>query len=490
MRNEIVFFLNGERVSLSGEVTTLMLSDWLRYERGLPGTKVVCAEGDCGACTLLVSRYRKGALGEYRTINSCIAPMYTLDRSHVITVEGLKRDGVLHPVQEAMVRAQGSQCGYCTPGFVCSLAGMVDRVKQTGGGIDAKRVRNHTTGNLCRCTGYEPILQAGCSIDPGRVPGLSSLFDQQVMIREFQSLEDSVQVGTREHPVFVPLHWVEALRLRREFPEARLVSGMTDLGVLINKGKLAPGPRIALHQVIELQEWSVLDSEIRIGARVSLAETEKLLALDYPEMSRLLRIFASPQIKHSATLAGNLMNASPIGDTTPFLRVAEARVVLARLGDTGSVEMREVGIDRFIKGGYKELDFGKDEILMEIRIPKSTSTFALFKTSTRKDLDISTVAFAARYQIRDGVLEGVRLALGGVAASVIRMPDEEAMLEGQPADPGLFVRVADSAQARVAPLSDVRGSSAFRKVLVRNLFLKFGDRVLAESGIPLKEASI
>jgi xanthine dehydrogenase small subunit len=204
----------------------------------------------------------------------------------------------------------------------------------------------------------------------------------------------------------------------------------------------------------------------------------------------MLKIFASPQIKHSATLAGNLMNASPIGDSTPFLRVTEVSLLLARAGTSGQVELREVGIDAFIKGGYKELDFAGDEILAGIRIPKSDHRFALFKTSTRKDLDISTVAFAARYRIRNGCLEGVRLALGGVAASVVRMPDEERMLEGSPMGPDLFLKVADSAQARVRPLSDVRGSSTFRKVLVRNLFLKFGDRVLTEAGLPLNEVSV
>ncbi len=490
MRNEVVFYLNGTRTGVSGAESAWMLSDYLRYERGLPGTKVVCAEGDCGACTVLVARFRQGRFLEYRSINACIAPVYSLDRTHVITVEGLKRPEGLHPVQEAMVRAQGSQCGYCTPGFVCSMAGMVDSAKRKGCSIDAKMVRNHTTGNLCRCTGYEPILDAGCSLDPGKVPNLASLYSQAPMEAEFASLTPSVCVGTQDAPVFVPATLAEALRLRAEHPGAKLVSGMTDLGVLTNKGKLVPGPRIALHAIDELHTWSEDDGYFRIGARVCLSEVEDALAGSFPEFSNMLKIFASPQIKHSATLGGNLMNASPIGDSTPFLRVADVSLILARIGSSGQVEMREVGIDAFIKGGYKELDFAGDEILTSIRIPKSDHYYALFKTSTRKDLDISTVAFAARYRIRNGRLEGLRLALGGVAASVIRMPDEERMLENAQIGSGLFLGAADSAQARVNPLSDVRGSSTFRKVLVRNLFLKFGDRVMSEAGLPVSEVSV
>lgn len=490
MRNEVVFYLNGKRTRASGSESALMLSDLLRYERGLPGTKVVCAEGDCGACTVLVARFRNGHLGEYRSINSCIAPVYSLDRSHLITVEGLKRADGLHPVQEAMVRAQGSQCGYCTPGFVCSMAGMVDSAKRKGCAIDSKMVRNHTTGNLCRCTGYEPILNAGGSIDPGKVPNLASLYPHAPMEAEFENLDASVRVGSPEAPVFLPATLAEALRLRADHPQAKIVSGMTDLGVLTNKGKLVAGPRIALHGVEELYQFTDGSDAFRIGARVSLADVEDLLSASFPEFSGMLKIFASPQIKHSATLAGNLMNASPIGDSTPFLRVAEVTLMISRLGASGQVETREVGIDAFIKGGYKELDFTGDEILTAIRIPKSDHCYALFKASTRKDLDISTVAFAARYRIRGGRLEGVRMALGGVAASVVRMPDEEQMLEGAQIESGLFLRTADSAQNRVKPLSDVRGSSIFRKVLVRNLFLKFGDRILNEAGLSASEVLV
>ena len=490
MRNEVVFYLNGKRTTASGRESALMLSEFLRYERGLPGTKVVCAEGDCGACTVLVSRFRNGQLGGYRSINSCIAPVYALDRCHLITVEGLKRDGELHPVQEAMVRAQGSQCGYCTPGFICSLADMVDTAKRKGCSIDSKMVRNHTTGNLCRCTGYEPILHAGCSIDPGKVPNLASLYSHAPMEAGFSALEPSVKVGMSEAPVFLPATLSEALRLRADHPDAKIVSGMTDLGVLTNKGKLVSGPRIALHRVEELHQWTEDTGCFRIGSRVNLSEVEDALASRFPEFSNMLKIFASPQIKHSATLGGNLMNASPIGDSTPFLRVADVTLILSRIGSSGQVEGREVGIDAFIKGGYKELDLAPDEILTAIRIPKSDHHYALFKSSTRKDLDISTVAFAARYRIREGRLEGVRIALGGVAASVIRMPDAEQLLEGATVASELFYRVADSAQAQVNPLSDVRGSSGFRKVLVRNLFLKFGDRVLSEAGLTTGEVSV
>jgi xanthine dehydrogenase small subunit len=323
-----------------------------------------------------------------------------------------------------------------------------------------------------------------------KVPALSSFHDEEVLIRDFRALSQTVAFGAAGGEVFLPGELAEALRLKRQHPEARIVSGMTDLGVLTNKGKLPPGQRIALHQIEELGRMEMGSDAILVGARVTLSELEDALETDFPEFSKLLRIFASPQIKHSATLAGNLMNASPIGDTPPFLRAAEATVILSRWGQSGSIERREVPIDHFIKGGYKELDAGKDEILTAIRIPRSDHRYALFKTSTRKDLDISTVTFAARYRLANGKLEGMRIVYGGVGPSVLRFEDLEAMLEGQAPDPALFTRVADLSQTRVSPLSDVRGSATFRKVLVRNLMLKFGDRMLIEAGASNREALV
>jgi len=479
MRSSIVFYLNGKRQEVSGDLAFLTVSDYLRYERGLTGTKVVCAEGDCGACTVLVSRMVQGRLGPYHSINSCIAYVYSLDRAHLITVEGLKKDGQLHPVQTAMVEKQGSQCGYCTPGFVCSMALLAEDAICKGFTPDEKKVRNYTTGNLCRCTGYAPILEAGVSMDLGRVTKLSELHGDEAVLSELSLVpHESIRIKGAGKEVFLPRTLSEALTERASDPAIRLSAGTTDLGVVSNKGRLQLNRILSLQQIEELHRIERTPHSVRIGARVSLHQLEREIANDYPGFSSLLRIFASPQIKNSATLVGNLMNASPIADTIPFLRVADAVVILS-----SPAGERRVGVNEFILPGYKKMDLKANELVTAIELPLTSDEFKLYKVSNRKDLDISAVTFAARYRLEDGVFREFSLALGGVGPSVLRFGKIEKEVIGKPLTRALFQGLSQSIRNEITPISDVRGSAEYRHRLVGNLLLRFHDELSGEVSV-------
>ncbi|MBU6152799.1 MAG: FAD binding domain-containing protein [Bdellovibrionales bacterium] len=486
MRTTVVFFLNGKRHEVGSDQAFQTVSDFLRYERGLTGTKVVCAEGDCGACTVLVSRFRAGKLQPYQSINSCIAYVYSLHRTHLITVEGLKRGQELHPVQAAMVERQGSQCGYCTPGFVCSMALLAEDAKREGFRPDEKKVRNYTTGNLCRCTGYAPILEAGVAMDLDRVQALSSFYGDDRIEAEFSAIRvEGIRIRGEGKEVFLPIDLTEAVQERASDPTVRLSAGTTDLGVVSNKGKLKLTRLLSLQEVESLHLIKKTGNRIRVGARASLHQLERSLADEFPEFSRMLRIFASPQIKNSATLVGNLMNASPIADTIPFLRVAEVLVLIA--SPQGE---RRVGINDFILPGYKKLDLRSDELVVGIEIPLSDHRYKLYKVSNRKDLDISAVTFAARYRLKDGAFESFSLALGGVGASVLRMGGIEAQVLGKPLSLNLFRALANTLPGEITPITDVRGSAGYRLRVAQNLLLKFHDDLAVEEGLGINEASL
>jgi xanthine dehydrogenase small subunit len=489
MRDSVVFFLNRERQEVSGEDAFLNVSEYLRNRRGLTGTKVVCSEGDCGACTVMVSRWSGGTFGPYLTLNSCIAPVFSLDRCHLLSVEGLKGPDGLHPVQQAMVEAHGAQCGYCTPGFICSLVSAFDQVRDQardpaggppGSRINEKWIRNQLTGNLCRCTGYEPILTAGLKVSPSGLPALSSASDRAVMAKEFDLLPDGpVEIPACGRKVHLAGDLPDALVFLARNPASKVISGATDLGVVANKRNLRPDSLLGLYRVAELHRIEERGNGVWIGARASLSSVERALERDFPEFSRLLHVFASPQIKNSGTLIGNLMNASPIGDTIPFLRVADAQVELRSAGG-----IRSVRVDEFIRPGYKQLDVLPGELVTGVWIPKTSSRFKLYKVSTRKDLDISTVAFAARYRLEGSRLADFAMALGGVGPSVLRMPSIEARLLGidfsDAGTPAAFLAAAEAIRGEISPLSDVRGSEEYRQQLCRNLLLRFHDEVSPE----------
>lgn len=464
MRDTILLHLNGQRHELKGAEAFMTLSDFLRYQRGLTGTKVVCAEGDCGACTVLVAHGDE----RYRSINSCIAFMWQLDGSHVISVEGLKRDGQVHPVQESMVTAHGAQCGYCTPGFICAMAGMTEDARIEGFPLEEKRVRNYLTGNLCRCTGYQAIIEAGCKTDMVAVPDLKKLYPAAPA-----RSAGAVHLAHDGQEIFLPTTVKEAVEIFSR-QAVKVVSGATDLGVLYNKGKWAPEKMLSLSAIPELKTISEERDVLIVGARASLAQLEAATVKLFPELSRLLHLFASPQIKNSASLIGNMMNASPIADTIPFLKVAEAEIVLA--GPHGA---RTVNVNEFYLAGYKKMDLRAGEIVTHVRIPKTQDSYRLYKVSKRKDMDISAVTAAIRYRLDKDVFASISIAFGGVGASVLRFPDLETLARGQKVTPALMRQLGVELDKQITPVSDVRGSDKYRRLLCTNLLMKFGDELIS-----------
>jgi xanthine dehydrogenase small subunit len=485
MRKNIVIYLNGKREEISPENSFMTTAEFLRYKKGLKGTKIVCSEGDCGACTILVSRLVDGEMTPYKSLNSCISFMYLLDRCHLITVEGVGEISHMHPVQESMLKCHGAQCGYCTPGIVCALAQMTNDLKNLNKEPTEQKVKNYLSGNLCRCTGYEPIIKAGMEVQMDKVETFESVYDENKIKTDLISLEKEVSISFEDKNIFLPDNMSDAVKYRSENNDSTLTSGATDLGVVQNKGKIDIKKSLSLNSIDQMYKVSNLDNEIVVGAKASLTAVEKSCEKDFPEFSRMLHIFASPQIKNSGTLVGNVVNASPISDTVPFLRVANAKLKLASTSGA-----RVLDINEFIKDGYKQLDLNDTELVESITIPKTKDKFKLYKVSLRKDLDISTVTFACRYRLNGDLIEDISIAFGGVGAFVLRAYDLEKKIIGQKLSQENFKNLSMDIRKTIAPLSDHRGSDEYRFQLCENLLLRFADEVIVENGFSFSEASI
>lgn len=485
-RDYIALYINGKKHKVKGLEAFMPLANYLRYSKQLTGTKIVCAEGDCGACTVLCARQKNGDEKlTFRTINACISAVYLLDGCHIVTVEGLKDGDEFHAVQEAMVKNHGAQCGYCTPGFICALAQLNEDSQITGKPITEQKAKNYLTGNLCRCTGYKPIIQAACSLQPQKSRSLVYRFiDNQKVDDISQEILDSVLIEHEDGKIYIPTSLSHADDFINQHQDVRINSGGTDLGVLINKRKINLKQVVSLNNISSLYRLKETKDAFEIGCRVSLEDIEKALADSYPEFSRLIHIFASPQIKNTATLVGNVANGSPIGDTLPFLLVADARLVLRR-----HQEKRELNINEFYLG-YKTFNRKTDEYIEKIIIPKNPDLIKLYKVSLRKDLDISAVTFAARVELDGTNIKKAYVALGGVGPTAKRSEELERLLTNKPWSRQLFESSHAVIDQAIKPLSDVRGSDQFRLQVCKNLMMKFYDDINKEHFNSHSEASI
>jgi len=493
MRDHLVLWVNGVRREVRGGDAFLNLSDWLRGRLGLVGTKIMCAEGDCGACTVLVAEPAESGHLRWLPIDSCIRFLFQLDGCHVVTVEGLAHDGDLAPVQQAMVECHGSQCGFCTPGFVMALAGGC-AAKSRGEPLDW---RKELSGNLCRCTGYVSIFEAASQAESEASWIAERFNDVSWAVEGTRLRRDSLDVHGDLDGVAMratcPATVAEALAARRE-PEARVVAGATDLGVLWNKRKLRPRHWLDLSRVADLRGISIVeagqaprltalglpeehagvgpcDREATLVAGPLATWTDMLAVCSERcgEAVAVLEAFGGPQIRHVGTLGGNIVNGSPIADSLPLLFAMEATLDLASAKGT-----RSVPIEAFYKG-YKQLDLASDELLVRVRMPLPApgDILRLAKVSRRRDLDISTFTSAIHLR-RDGdLIAAIRIAFGGVGPTVVRMRRTEAAVAGQPFTEETFRRAGDVAAGEIRPLTDVRGSSDYRFQLARNVLLKF-----------------
>lgn len=479
MRDSILFYINGERHSVSGADTFKSLSDYLRYQLRLIGTKVVCSEGDCGACTVLVGREKEGIL-EYRTANSCILFLYQLDCNHIITVEGLKQNGNLHPVQKAMVEHHGAQCGFCTPGFVMSMAGTYENLKTPP---TVQDFREALTGNLCRCTGYEPILKAAESASWGEKI-FRQLYPSQNMLADFSAaaLKDikiEAEVFAEKNVFFQPASSEEASQFLLQNPDARIISGGTDTGVLINKRKINVRCILSLSSLNELSGITLRGDRIEVGALATLSELMEAARHNFPALADILSVFASPQIRNVGTLAGNIANASPIGDAIPLFHAIDGSVELS-----GPAGRRSVKASDFFTG-YRKTDIRAGEFIasLTLPLPGKDDVVKVYKISKRKDLDISTLSAALHLKMRAGRIESARLAAGGVAAVVVRLSRAEAFLKNKEPTLKIFSEAGKFARSEIKPISDVRGSALYRLDVMENIFTKFYYDVFAEKEV-------
>jgi xanthine dehydrogenase small subunit len=467
MRDHLRLFINGQRLRVAGGEAFMTLAEFLRRRRQLTGTKIVCAEGDCGACAVLVGRACPEAnVIQYASVNACIQLMFQLDATHVVTVEGLKTGENLSPIQESMVKCQGTQCGFCTPGFVVSLHDLMEHNRQP----TAHDVRRALVGNLCRCTGYDSIVRAALESDRSELKSIDALYPpDDILAALAHAAGEEVQIESDGARFFKPVSVEAAARFRQQNPSCLIVSGATDLGVQRNKGTRQISIVMTTAGLRDLQTIAVTPDGLCIGAGATLTELERVTATHLPELSEFLAFFGSPLIKNAATLAGNLVNASPIGDTIPALFVLAGQVEL-----TGPDSARWVEIEKFYTG-YRKTVLKTDEILTRVRLPlpRDGEIFKLYKVSKRKDLDISSFG-AAIWMRRSGpVVQEIRIAYGGVGPTVVRLPRTEAFLAGKPASRHVFQQAGDLAGTEISPISDVRGSEDYRKILGRNILVKF-----------------
>ncbi len=471
MRDSLIFYVNGKRQQVRGLSAFRPLSDYLRIELGLTGTKVVCAEGDCGSCTVLLGRFQSGKWS-YDAVDCCIQYLFQVNGAHVITVEALREGGVLHPIQQAMVDHFGSQCGYCTPGFVMALTALVEQ--QTP--FTRTNVELGLTGNLCRCTGYKQIYDAALSLDHEKLPKVSERYRNREMEKELEVIllspafvqTTTLMAPSEEKSVFLPATFSDAAFYLAENPELQIVCGGTDVSVQVNKGKTELKKVLCLSQLRELRCLEINDQKLMVGAGLCWSELERFFESKVPEFHKILKVFGSPQIRNAGTMGGNIANASPIADSLPFLLITDAELEL-----TSSKGVRHVELQHFYKG-YKQMDLMPDELIsrISIRLPRKTDLFRLFKISKRRDLDISSFTAGMRFNLKQNRFEEVRLAMGGVAPVALRLKETEKWLLGRDFSLETMKQAGRRAVQEITPISDVRASREYRLRLAENIFEK------------------
>ena len=446
---DITFLLNGEVVSLSNVSPTTTLLDWLREERGLTGTKEGCNEGDCGACSVMITD-ENGS----RALNGCILFLPQVNGKAVTTVEGMaSADGTLHPVQETMVEHHGSQCGFCTPGFVVSMA-----TAHLNGATDHDV---QLAGNLCRCTGYAPIIRAAKAAEGAPVPAhLRSLKDKLAQ-------DIPAPAKAKGAPHVQPESSDELAAWYLDNPDATLIAGATDVGLWVTKGFRDLGAVAFLNRCADLRGITEDETGLRIGAMTTLTEVEAKLAPLHPSLGTMLRRYGSTQVRNAATLGGNIANGSPIGDGPPALIALGATLQLRR-GDA----RREIALEDFF------LDYGKQdraagEFVEAILIPRQHDTLRCYKLSKRFDQDISAVCGCISITGNGTEVLTARIAFGGMAATPKRAAAAEAALVGQPWSEDTIRKAMEAMTDDFTPLSDMRASASYRMEAAQNMLLRY-----------------
>jgi xanthine dehydrogenase small subunit len=515
----IRFYHQGKTVEVSGVHPTRSVLDWLREDARCTGTKEGCNEGDCGACTVVIGELPEhtdvaggaaaGTLGSIvrglslRTVNACIQFLPTLNGKALFTVEDLKRlmpsvETELHPVQKAMVECHGSQCGFCTPGFVMSLYATYEHHQACGSRPSRQQLADDLSGNLCRCTGYRPILDAGQRMFD--LPAVQ--LDTAPVIEALRSLQSAQTADTFEYAApnpqradasgtprtdhfHAPRTLAALATLRERHPQAQLLSGSTDIGLWVNKGHRDLGDILYVGDVDELKRIEARGDELHIGAGVSLEVAWRALAARHPELTDVWLRFASVPIRNAGTLGGNVANGSPIGDAPPVLMALDAQIELRHGAGTRRMPLTEFYID------YMKNRQQPGEFVQALVVPPSAGRqVRAYKISKRFDCDISALCAGFSIVLDSDVVKDVRLAYGGMAGIVKRAAGAEAALVGQPWSQASV----DAAQAALPhdfkPLTDMRASAAYRLQVAQNLIQRFWLETRAHQPLPAHATSV
>jgi xanthine dehydrogenase small subunit len=466
MADGIRFLLGHEPRELRNIDPTMTVLSFLRQVERRCGSKEGCAEGDCGACTVVLGELT-GERIRYRAVNACIQFLPTLDGKQLITVEQLKDDdGRLHPAQQAMVDAHGSQCGFCTPGFVMSLFAMFHERERP----DRGEINDALAGNLCRCTGYGPIVAAAenMSGSPRRDRFTAAQPTTRAALQELQNSE-SVTAGGGSRHYLAPTRVDELARLVGEHPTATLLAGGTDVGLWVTKQHRRLDPVIYVCNVAELQRIDLTVTHIEIGAAVTYADLQELVGRHYPDFGELIRRLGSTQIRNAGTMGGNVANGSPIGDSPPPLIALGATLVLR-----SAAGRREMPIeDYFIAYGKQNRRPGEFVELIRLPLPQSGWQFHCYKISKRFDQDITATLGAFNIKLANGIVEDVRIAFGGMAPTPKRALACEAALKGNPWTRATVAEGQLALRRDYAPITDMRASKEYRSRVAENLLLKF-----------------
>lgn len=470
--NSIQFLLNNELKVIDDCDPNMTVLQYLRQQQGRKGSKEGCASGDCGACTVVLGELSIAATTKdihYKSVNACITFLPVLHGRQLLTVEDLSQGKQLHPVQQAMVDCHGSQCGYCTPGFVMSLFSLKKNGIQDAENIDAE-INHALSGNLCRCTGYRAIIDAAKQVclqqdedqfaqnKANTIKTLSNIGAQQA----------TVHVQKNGKRLYLPNTLAELSQLMSQYPQAKLLAGGTDLALSVTQAMNEIATILYLGNILQLTHISDTDQAIKIGAAVSYQTCYPLIQAQYPEFANMLNRLGSAQVRNLGTLGGNIGNASPIGDVAPVLLVLNGKLTLRQQQNQRQIALSEFFID------YKVTCLQQGEFIENIEIPKADNNYQLkvFKISKRLDDDISTVLGCFYVRLNGNTIADVRIAFGGMAGIPKRATHAEQVLIGQQNNQQTIEAAMQALAQDFSPLSDVRASSGYRMQVAKNLIKK------------------